>query len=77
MTSRRCASSSASRGSTCSANPYGAYLMTVYAQRHPASVRSIVLSSGFPLDFDMWGRPTAEAVRLAVRRVCARSTTGR
>jgi pimeloyl-ACP methyl ester carboxylesterase len=56
---------------------YGAYLMTVYAQRHPASVRSIVLSSGFPLDFDMWGRPTAEAVRLAVRRVCARSTTGK
>jgi pimeloyl-ACP methyl ester carboxylesterase len=56
---------------------YGAYLMTVYAQRHPASVRSIVLSSGPPLDFDMWGRPTAEAVRLAFRRVCARSTTGK
>ena len=55
---------------------YGGYLMTVYAQRHPASVRSIVLSSGFPLDFDLWGRPTAEAVRLAFRRVCARSTTG-
>jgi pimeloyl-ACP methyl ester carboxylesterase len=56
---------------------YGGYLMTVDALRHPASVRSIVLSSGFPLDFDMWGRPTAEAVRLAFRRVCARSTTGR
>jgi pimeloyl-ACP methyl ester carboxylesterase len=56
---------------------YGGYLMTVYAQRHPASVHSIVLSSGFPLDFDMFGRPTAEAARLAVRRVCARSTTGK
>jgi pimeloyl-ACP methyl ester carboxylesterase len=56
---------------------YGGYLMTVYAQRHSASVRSIVLSSGFPLDFDMFGRPTAEAARLAVRRVCARSTTGK
>jgi pimeloyl-ACP methyl ester carboxylesterase len=56
---------------------YGGYLMTVYAQRHPASVRSIVLSSGPPLNFDMWGRPTAEAVRLAFRRVCTRSTTGK
>ena len=55
---------------------YGTYLMTVYAQRHPSSVRSIALSSAFPLDFDMWARANAEAVRLAVRRVCARSTTG-
>jgi pimeloyl-ACP methyl ester carboxylesterase len=54
----------------------GTYLMTVFAQRHPKSVRSIVLSSAFPLDFDMWGRANARAVRLAVRRVCARSTTG-
>jgi pimeloyl-ACP methyl ester carboxylesterase len=52
---------------------YGTYLMTVFAQRHP----SIVLSSAFPLRFDMWARANARAVRLAVRRVCARSTTGR
>ena len=51
--------------------------MTVFAQRHPASVRSIVLSSAFPLRFDMWARANERAVRLAIRRVCARSTTGR
>ena len=56
---------------------YGTYLMTVFAQRHPGSVRSIVLSSAFPLRFDMWARANARAVRLAIRRVCARSTTGR
>ena len=50
--------------------------MTVFAQRHPRSVRSIVLSSAFPLRFDMWARANARAVRLAIRRVCARSTTG-
>jgi pimeloyl-ACP methyl ester carboxylesterase len=55
---------------------YGSYLMTVYAQRHPASVRSSVMSSGDPLDVDMWARSNAGAVRLAFRRVCARSTTG-
>ena len=55
----------------------GTYLMTVFAQRHPESVRSILLSSAFPLDFDMWGRANARAVRLAIRRVCARSTTGK
>lgn len=56
---------------------YGTYLMTVFAQRHPKSVRSIVLSSAFPLRFDMWARANAGALRLAIRRVCARSTTGR
>jgi pimeloyl-ACP methyl ester carboxylesterase len=56
---------------------YGTYLMTVYAQRHPASVRSIALSSAYPLEFDMWARANAQAVRLAIRRVCARSTTGK
>src|SRR3954449_5976652 len=56
---------------------YGTYLMTVFAQRHPDAVRSIVLSSAFPLGFDMWGRANAQAVRMAVRRVCARSTTGK
>jgi pimeloyl-ACP methyl ester carboxylesterase len=40
-------------------------------------VRSIVLSSAFPLRFDMWARANARALRLALRRVCARSTTGR
>ena len=56
---------------------YGTYLMTVFAQRHPASVRSIVMSSAFPLRFDMWARANAQAVRLAIRRVCTRSTTGK
>ena len=55
----------------------GTYLMTVFAQRHPRSVRSIVLSSAFPLRFDMWGRANARALRVAIRRVCARSTTGK
>jgi pimeloyl-ACP methyl ester carboxylesterase len=40
-------------------------------------VRSIVLSSAFPLRFDLWARANVRAMRLAVRRVCARSTTGR
>src|SRR3954449_2986927 len=56
---------------------YGTYVMTVFAQRHPDAVRSIVLSSAFPLKFDMWGRANAQALRMAVRRVCARSTTGK
>jgi pimeloyl-ACP methyl ester carboxylesterase len=56
---------------------YGTYLMAVFAQRHPTSVRSIVLSSAFPLRFDMWARANARAMRLAIRRVCARSTTGK
>ena len=55
----------------------GTYLMTVFAQRHPRSVRSIVLSSAFPLRFDMWARRNAQALRLAIRRVCSRSTTGK
>ena len=56
---------------------YATYLMTVFAQRHPGSVRSIVLSSAYPLRFDMWARKNAGAVRLAILRVCARSTTGK
>jgi pimeloyl-ACP methyl ester carboxylesterase len=56
---------------------YGTYLMTVFAQRHPTSVRSVVLSSAFPLRFDMWARANAQAMRLAIRRVCPRSTTGK
>jgi pimeloyl-ACP methyl ester carboxylesterase len=38
---------------------YGTYLMTVFAQRHLESVRSVVLSSAFALDFDMWARERA------------------
>ena len=56
---------------------YGTYLMAVFAQRHPESVRSIVLSSAYPLRFDMWARANARALRLAIERVCARSVTGK
>ncbi|WP_433328265.1 alpha/beta fold hydrolase [Spirillospora sp. CA-294931] len=52
---------------------YGSYLMAVYAKRHPARVRSMVLSSAFPLDFDMWGRPGARAMRRAIRLLCDNS----
>ncbi|MFB4302085.1 alpha/beta fold hydrolase [Actinomadura sp. NTSP31] len=52
---------------------YGTYLMTVYAQRHPERVRSLVLSSAYPLAVDMWGRPNARAARRALRLVCQRS----
>ncbi|MFC5749634.1 alpha/beta fold hydrolase [Actinomadura rugatobispora] len=51
---------------------YGTYLMTVYAQRHPGKVDSMVLSGAFPLASDPWKRPNAAAVREAVRRVCVR-----
>ena len=52
---------------------YGTYLMTVYAQRHPQRVRSLVLSSAYPLAVDMWGRPNARAARRSLRLVCQRS----
>ncbi|WP_433465032.1 alpha/beta fold hydrolase [Spirillospora sp. CA-128828] len=52
---------------------YGSYLMTVYAQRHPGHVRSIVLSSAYPLEFDMWARPNAQAMRQAIKVLCERS----
>jgi pimeloyl-ACP methyl ester carboxylesterase len=52
---------------------YGTYLMTVYAQRHPDRIRSIILSSAFPLAFDMWARPNARAVVRAIRLMCDRS----
>lgn len=52
---------------------YGTYLMTVYARRHPGRVRSAVLSSAYPLDFDVWERPNARAARRALRLVCERS----
>ena len=53
---------------------YGTYLMTVYAQRHPDHVRSIVLSSAYPLAFDMWARPNARAVTRAILLMCQRSS---
>ncbi|MGW6407980.1 alpha/beta fold hydrolase [Streptomyces vinaceus] len=52
---------------------YGTYLMPVYASRHPERVRSIVLSGAYPLAFDPLGRPGAQAVSLALRRVCERA----
>jgi pimeloyl-ACP methyl ester carboxylesterase len=52
---------------------YGTYLMTVYAQRHPGRVHSIVLSSAYPLNFDMWARPNARAMRRAIGLLCERS----
>ncbi|HEX3790534.1 MAG TPA: alpha/beta hydrolase [Pseudonocardiaceae bacterium] len=52
---------------------YGTYLMTVYAQRHPGRVRSVILSSAFPLNFDMWQRPNAAAMRQAIVLMCQRS----
>ncbi|MEV4257743.1 alpha/beta fold hydrolase, partial [Spirillospora sp. NPDC049652] len=53
---------------------YGTYLMTVYAQRHPDRVRSVVLSSAYPLDLDMWGRPNARAARRTLRLLCERGS---
>ncbi|WP_185921683.1 alpha/beta fold hydrolase [Streptomyces sp. WAC06614] len=52
---------------------YGTYLMPVYASRHPERVRSLVLSGAYPLAFDPLSRPSAQAVSLALRRVCDRS----
>ncbi|MCB5165608.1 alpha/beta hydrolase [Streptomyces bambusae] len=52
---------------------YGTYLMPVYASRHPDRVRSIVLSGAFPLRLDPLARPSAQAVSLNLRRICARS----
>ncbi|MEV7414759.1 alpha/beta fold hydrolase [Streptomyces sp. NPDC089919] len=52
---------------------YGTYLMPVYASRHPAHVRSLVLSGAFPLALDPLARPSARAVSLALKRVCGRS----
>lgn len=52
---------------------WGTYLMPVYAARHAAHVRSIVLSGAYPLDFDPWGRPQIAAARRAIRLECART----
>jgi pimeloyl-ACP methyl ester carboxylesterase len=52
---------------------YGTYLMQVYASRHPAHVRSVMLSGAYPVDFDPWGRDRLRAARRAVTLVCRRS----
>ena len=52
---------------------YGTYLMTVYAQRHPVRVDSMVLSGASPLDKDPLMLGNAQATRDAVRLVCERS----
>ncbi|MFI9505602.1 alpha/beta hydrolase [Nocardia sp. NPDC052566] len=52
---------------------YGTYLMPIYAQRHPETVQSIVLSGAYPVDFDPLQRPNAEAVSQALHRICERS----
>lgn len=52
---------------------WGTYLMPVYAARHAAHVRSIVLSGAYPLDFDPWGRDQIAAARRAIRLACART----
>ncbi|GII95449.1 alpha/beta fold hydrolase [Sinosporangium siamense] len=52
---------------------YGTYLLPMYAQRHPHTVRSIVISGAYPIDFDPFGRPSAEATRNTFDRICERS----
>lgn len=52
---------------------YGTYLMTVYGQRHPQHLRSMVLAGAYPLRFDPLQRPNADAVDLTLRRICERS----
>jgi pimeloyl-ACP methyl ester carboxylesterase len=52
---------------------YGTYLMPVYAARHPAHVRAMVLSGAYPIDFDPWGLDRLGAARRGFRLVCART----
>ncbi|WP_280472579.1 alpha/beta fold hydrolase [Nocardia cyriacigeorgica] len=52
---------------------YGTFLMPVYAERHPDRVQSVVLTGAFLPEFDLLNRPNAEAVSLALRRICERS----
>jgi pimeloyl-ACP methyl ester carboxylesterase len=56
---------------------YGTYLMTVFAARHPAHVRSIVLSGAYPIDFDPWGRDRLAAARRAIALICTRTRSCR
>jgi pimeloyl-ACP methyl ester carboxylesterase len=52
---------------------YGTYLMTVYAARHPARVRSLVLHGAYPIDFDPWALDRLAAARRSIALVCART----
>jgi pimeloyl-ACP methyl ester carboxylesterase len=52
---------------------YGTYLMTVYAARHPAHVRSLVLHGAYPIDFDPWALDRLAATRRSIALVCART----
>jgi pimeloyl-ACP methyl ester carboxylesterase len=52
---------------------YGTYLMPVYAQRHPAHVRSVVLSGAYAVNQDPGEVLAATALRRAVTLVCDRS----
>ena len=52
---------------------YGTYLMTVYAARHPAHVRSLVLDAGYPIAYDVYGVDRLAAARRAIRLICART----
>jgi len=52
---------------------YGTYLMTVYAARHPAHVRSLVLNGAYPIDFDPWALDRLVAARRSINLVCART----
>jgi pimeloyl-ACP methyl ester carboxylesterase len=52
---------------------YGTYLMTVYAARHPAHVRSLVLNGAYPIDFDPWALDRLAAARRSINLVCTRT----
>jgi pimeloyl-ACP methyl ester carboxylesterase len=52
---------------------YSTYLMTVYAARHPAHVRSIVMNGAYPIQFDPWALDRLAAARRAIGLVCTRT----
>jgi pimeloyl-ACP methyl ester carboxylesterase len=52
---------------------YGTYLMTVYAQRHPTHVASVVLAGAYAVNQDPSGAVAATALRSAITLVCQRS----
>src|SRR4051812_45051449 len=52
---------------------YGTFLMPVYAARHPAHVRSIVLDGAFPIASDPWGRDVLRGTRRVIGLVCRRT----
>jgi pimeloyl-ACP methyl ester carboxylesterase len=52
---------------------YGTYLMTVYAQRHPSHVASVVLAGAYAVNQDPSEAQAATALRKAIPLVCRRS----